>query len=101
MLGSRTLLAVLVLLHVGLTSAAALQSVDFAWVPSYFDDDLRNTRSLARVALLLSEQSPALLAPVRDWTPVLIALAAILTGRLVGRVRPAATPARFRAPPCR
>ena len=75
-----------------LTSAAALQSVDFAWVPSYFDDDDGDF-----LPLLLSEQSPALLAPVRDWTPVLIALAAILTGRLVGRVRPAATPARFHA----
>ncbi len=96
MLGSRTILAVLVLLHVGLASAAVLQSVDFAWVPSYFDDDDGDF-----LPLLLSEQTPALLAPVRDWIPVLIALSAVLTGRLVGRVRPAATPARFRAPPCR
>jgi hypothetical protein len=96
MLGSRTLLAVLVLLHVGLASAAAVQSVDFAWIPSYFDDDDGDF-----LPLLLSEQTPALLAPVRDWTPLLVALAALLTGRLLGQVRPAATPARFRAPPCR
>jgi hypothetical protein len=96
MLGARTLLAVLVLLHVGLASAAALQSVDFAWVPSYFDDDDGDF-----LPLLLSEQTPALLAPVRDWTPLLVALAAVLTGRPVDRIRPAASPARFRAPPCR
>ena len=96
MLGSRTLLAVLVLLHVGLASAAAVQSVDFAWIPSYFDDDDGDF-----LPLLLSEQIPALLAPVRDWPPLLIALAAVLTGRLLGRVRSAASPARFRAPPCR
>lgn len=96
MLGWRTLLAILVLLHVGLASAAAVQSVDFAWVPSYFDDDDGDF-----LPLLLSEQTPALLAPIRDWTPLIVALVAVLTGRLVGRVRPAATPARFRAPPCR
>jgi hypothetical protein len=95
MLRWRTLLAVLVLLHVGLASAAAVQSVDFASAPSYFDDDDGDF-----LPLLLSEQSPALLAPVRDWAPVLIALAAVLTGRSIGRVRPAASPARFRAPPC-
>lgn len=95
MLGSRAVLAVLVLLHAGLTSVAVAPSVDRAWAPSYFDGDDGDCLSL-----LLSEQSPALLAPVRDRTPVLLALAVVPIGRSMGRVCPAALPARVRAPPC-
>ena len=70
MLGARTLVAVLVLFHVGLLTVAAVQSADFAWVPSYFDDDDGDF-----LPLLLSEQMSALVEPARGWMPALIVLA--------------------------
>jgi len=40
MLRGRTLVVVfLVVFHVGLGATASLLSADFAWAPSYFDDD--------------------------------------------------------------
>jgi hypothetical protein len=95
MLGARTLVAVLVLFHVGLVTVAAVQSADFAWAPSYFDDDDADF-----LPLLLSEQMSALVEPARGWMPALIVLAAVVGWR--PRTRPflVATPARFRAPPC-
>ena len=58
MLGARTLVAVLVLFHVGLATAATFHTADFAWVPSYFDDDDGDF-----LPLLLSEQMPVLVDP--------------------------------------
>ncbi|HWO05423.1 MAG TPA: hypothetical protein VNQ54_11545, partial [Methylomirabilota bacterium] len=81
MLGARTLVAVLVLFHVGLLTAAAVQSADFAWVPSYFDDDDGDF-----LPLLLSEQMSALIEPARGWMPALIVLAAVVGWR--PRTRP-------------
>lgn len=95
MLGARTLVAVLVLFHVGLATAAAVQSTDFAWVPSYFDDDDGDF-----LPLLLAEQMSALAEPARGWMPALIVLAAVLGWRPRPRAHLVAAPARFRAPPC-
>jgi hypothetical protein len=95
MLGARTLVAMLVLFHVGLATVATFQPADFAWVPSYFDDDDGDF-----LPLLLAEQMPALVDPGRGWTPVLIVLAAIVGRRPPSRPRLAAARARFRAPPC-
>jgi hypothetical protein len=95
MLGARTLVAVLVLFHVGLLTVAAVQSTDFAWVPSYFDDDDGDF-----LPLLLSEQMSALVEPARGWMPALIVLAVVLGWRPRPRPYLVATPARFRAPPC-
>ena len=53
MLG-RSLVAVLVLFHVGLVTAATFHTADFAWVPSYFDH-----YDCDFLPLLLSEQMPA------------------------------------------
>jgi hypothetical protein len=58
MLGARTLVAVLVLFHVGLLTVAAVQPADFAWAPSYFDDDDGDF-----LPLLLSEQMRLLSSP--------------------------------------
>jgi hypothetical protein len=93
MLGARTLVAVLVLFHVGLVAVAAIQSTDFAWVPSYFDDDGDF------LPLLLADQMPALFEPGHGWTPALVVLAAVVGWRPRSRPYLAATPARFRAPP--
>jgi len=95
MLGARTLVAVLVLFHVGLLTVAAVQSADFAWVPSYFDDDDGDF-----LPLLLSEQMSALVEPARGWMPALIVLATVLGWRPRPRPYLVAVPARFRAPPC-
>jgi len=95
MLGARTLVAVLVLFHVGLLTVAAVQSVDFAWAPSYFDDDDGDF-----LPLLLSEQMSALVEPARVWMPALIVLAAVVGWRPRTRPYLVAVPARFRAPPC-
>jgi hypothetical protein len=86
MLGARTLVAVLVLFHVGLATVATFHTADFAWVPSYFDDDDGDF-----LPLLLSEQIPA---------PALIVLATIVGWRPPSRPRLAAARVRFRAPPC-
>ena len=90
MLGARTLVAVLVLFHVGLVTAAAVQSA-----PSYFDDDDGDF-----LPLLLSEQMSALVEPARGWMPALIVLAAVLGWRPRPRPYLVAAPVRFRAPPC-
>ena len=94
MLGARTLVAVLVLFHVGLATVAAIQSPDFAWGPSYFDDDDGDF-----LPLLLAEQTPALFEPGHGWAPALVALATVVGWRPRSRPYLAATPARFRAPP--
>lgn len=95
MLGTRGLIAVLVLFHVALATAGALQSADFAWVPSYFDDDDGDFRPV-----LLSEQTPALVDPGRGWMPALIVLAAVVAWRPRSRPRLADGRVRLRAPPC-
>ena len=95
MLGARSLVALLLLFHVGLATAAAFHTADFAWVPSYFDDDDDDF-----LPLLLAEQMPALADPGRGWTPTLIVLAAIVGWRPPSRLRLAAARVRFRAPPC-
>ncbi len=95
MLGARTLVAVLVLFHVGLVTVAAVQSADFAWAPSYFDDDDGDF-----LPLLLSEQMSALVEPARGWMPALIVLAAVVGWRPRARPYLVAASARFRAPPC-
>jgi len=95
MLGARTLVAVLVLFHVGLLTAATVQSVDFAWVPSYFDDDDGDF-----LPLLLSEQMSALVEPARGWMPALIGARGGPWWRPRPRPYLVAAPARFRAPPC-
>ena len=87
MLGSRILVTRLVLFHLGLATVATFHSADFAWVPSYFDDD-------GDFLLLLAEQMPALVDPGRGWTPALIVRAAIVGWRPPSRLRLAA------APPC-
>jgi hypothetical protein len=94
MLGACTLVAVLVLFHVGLVTVGAIQSTDFAWVPSYFDDDDGDFPPL-----LLAEQMPARFEPGHGWTPALVVLAAVVGWRPRSRPYQAATPARFRAPP--
>jgi hypothetical protein len=95
MLGARNVVAVLVLFHVGLVTAATFHTTDFAWVPSYFDDDDGDF-----LPLLLAEQMPALVEPGRGWAPALIVLAAIVAWRPPSRSRLAAARVRFRAPPC-
>ncbi len=64
------------LFHVGLVTAATFHTADFAWVPSYFDDDDGDF-----LPLLLSEQMPALVDPGRGWAPALIVLSAIVAWR--------------------
>lgn len=96
MLGARArLVLVLVLFHVGLATVAAMHSPDFAWVPSYFDDDDDDF-----LPLLISEQVPALVDPPRGWTPALTLVAAVATWRPTSRSRLAPPRARLRAPPC-
>ena len=95
MLGARILVALLVLFQLGLATVATFHSADFAWVPSYFDDDDGDF-----LPLLLAEQMPALVDPGRGWTPALIVLAAIVGWRPPSRLRLSAARVRFRAPPC-
>jgi hypothetical protein len=95
MLGARILVTLLVLFHLGLATVATFHSADFAWVPSYFDDDDGDF-----LPLLLAEQMPALVGPGRGWTPALIVLAAIVGWRPPSRLRLAAARVCFRAPPC-
>ena len=93
MLGGRTLVVVfLVVFHVGLGATASLLSADFAWAPSYFDDD-------DFLPLLLSERAPALVDPVAEWIPALTSCAALAARPPGGRSRLAVTCVRFRAPP--
>lgn len=95
MLGRRAVLVLLlVLCHVGLATAATLHAVDFAWAPSYFDDDDGDF-----LPLLLSEQVPALVAPAAGWMPSLTLLAAVAACAPRGGSRLAAARVRFRAPP--
>src|ERR1700730_15305903 len=94
MLGARTLVAVLFLFHVGLVTVAAIQSTDFAWVPSYFDDDDGDF-----LPLLLAEQMPALFEPGHGWMPALVVLAAVVGWGAPGRPHQAAPPPRLPAPP--
>jgi hypothetical protein len=96
MLGARArLVLLLVVFHVGLATVAALHSADFAWVPSYFDDDDDDF-----LPLLLSEQVPALVDPARGWMPALTMLAVLAAWRPRSPSRLATPRARFRAPPC-
>jgi hypothetical protein len=95
MLGARILVTLLVLSHLGLATVATFHTADFAWVPSYFDDDDGDF-----LPLLLAEQMPALVDPARGWMPALIVLAAIIGWRPPSRLRLAAARVRFRAPPC-
>jgi hypothetical protein len=95
MLGRRALVVmVLVLFHVGLAATATLLSIDFAWAPSYFDDDDGDF-----LPLLLAEQTPARLDPTAAWTPALILLAAVAACAPRPGSRLTATRVRFRAPP--
>ncbi|HET9925921.1 MAG TPA: hypothetical protein VFS98_17540 [Methylomirabilota bacterium] len=96
MLRGRTLVVVfLVVFHVGLGATASLLSADFAWAPSYFDDDDDDF-----LPLLLSERAPALVDPVAEWIPALTSFAALAARPPRGRSRLAVTCVRFRAPPC-
>lgn len=88
------LILVLVVFHVGLVATAALHSADFAWAPSYFDDDDGDF-----LPLLLSEQIPAMAEPARGLTPALTVLAAAAAWQPRGRSRLVAARTRFRAPP--
>jgi len=95
MLGRRALLVVLlVVFHVGLATTAALQSIDFAWAPSYFDDDDGDF-----LPALLFEQLPTLVVPTAAWIPALALFATVVTSapRRASRLEPACV--RFRAPP--
>jgi hypothetical protein len=95
MLGRRALVVmVLVLFHVGLAATATLLSIDFAWAPSYFDDDDGDF-----LPLLLAEQMPGRLDPTAAWTPALILLAAVAACAPRPGWRLATTRVRFRAPP--
>lgn len=95
MLGRRALVVILLILfHVGLAATATLLSIDFAWAPSYFDDDDGDF-----LPLLLAEQMPARLDPTAAWTPALILLAAVAACAPRPGSRLAATRVRFRAPP--
>ncbi len=95
MLRGRALVVVLlVVFHVGLAATASLQSVDFAWAPSYFDDDDGDF-----LPLLLSERAAALVDPAAGWTPGLTLFAALAARQPRGRSRLAAARVRFRAPP--
>jgi hypothetical protein len=86
---------VLAVLHLGLVATAVLHSPDFAWAPSYFDDDDGDF-----LPLVLSEQVPALVDLPRAWTPVLMPVAAVAVWRPRARSRLASARPRFRAPPC-
>ena len=104
MLGARTLVAVLVLFHVGLLTVAAGQSADFAWVPSYFDDDDGDFLPPFGGRMATGLAAPHLFNWVAEY-PILIVLALIVLAVVLGwrpRPRPylVAVPARFRAPPC-
>jgi hypothetical protein len=93
MLGWRTLLVVLlVLFHVGLAATVTLLSVDFAWAPSYFDDDGDF------LPTLLAEQVPAL-PDLGSWVPALTLLAALAAWMPRGSSRLTSARVRFRAPP--
>jgi len=93
--GRRALLVLLlVTFHVGLAATAALHSVDFAWAPSYFDDDDGDF-----LPLLLSEQVPALVDPAGGWMPILMLVAAVAACAPGGGSRLGAARVRFRAPP--
>jgi hypothetical protein len=95
MLGPRLIVAlVLAVFHLGLVGTAALHSADFAWVPSYFDDDDDDF-----LPLLLSEQMPGLVGPARWWIPALVALAAVVVWVPSDRPQLTAARVRFRAPP--
>jgi len=95
MLGRRALLALMVVVfHVGLATTATLHAVDFAWVPSYFDDDDGDF-----LPLLLAEQVPTLVAPAAGWLPALTLLGSIAACAPPGRSRLIAARVRFRAPP--
>src|SRR5262245_40831924 len=95
MLGSRVILAlVLAVFHLGLVGAASLHSADFAWAPSYFDDDDGDF-----LPLLLAEQMPGLTVPAGSWVAALVLLAVVAMWVPSGRPRLAAARARFRAPP--
>ena len=96
MLGRRALLAALVVVfHVGLAATATLLSIDFAWGPSYFDDD--DGDFLPR---LLVEQMPARLDPgAAAWMPSLALLTAVIAWTPPGASRVGAARVRFRAPP--
>ena len=94
MLGPRALLVVLlVLCHVGLVATATLLSVDFAWVPSYFDDDDSDF-----LPALLAEHVPALTDP-GGWVPALTLLAALAAWTPRESSRSTSGCVRFRAPP--
>jgi hypothetical protein len=96
MRGRRVLLVlVLVVFHVGLAATATLLSIDFAWAPSYFDDDDGDF-----LPLLLVEQMPARLDPgAAAWMPCLTLLSAVIAWTPRGAARDAAARVRFRAPP--
>jgi hypothetical protein len=96
MFGRRALLvALLVVFHIGLAATATLHSIDFAWVPSYFDDDDGDF-----LPLLLVEQMPARLNPgATAWMPSLTLLAAVIACAPRGASRLAGARVRFRAPP--
>ncbi len=95
MLGSRVIVAlVLAVFHVGLVGTAALHSADFAWVPSYFDDDDGDF-----LPLLVSAQMPGLTGPPGWWIPALVLLAAVAAPAPSGQRRLADARVRFRAPP--
>lgn len=95
MLGPRVILAlVLAVFHLGLVGAASLHSADFAWVPSYFDDDDGDF-----LPLLLAEQMPGLTVPTGWWGPALVLLALVAMWVPSGRPQLAAARVRFRAPP--
>jgi hypothetical protein len=96
MLGRRALLVLLlVVFHVGLAATATLLSIDFAWAPSYFDDDDGDF-----LPGLLVEQAPARLdAGVAAGMPCLTFLSAVIAWTPRGAARAAASRVRFRAPP--
>ena len=86
------LVVLLVVFHAGLAATAAFLSIDFAWAPSYFDDDDGDF-----LPVLLAEQVPTWPDPAA-WVPALTLVATVAAwaprggARLAGRVR-------FRAPP--
>ena len=95
MLGRRALLVVLLMVfHLGLVTVAGLHSVDFAWGPSYFDDDDGDF-----LPLLVSEQAPGLVGPATTWLPALTLLTTVLACMPRGGSRLTAARVRFRAPP--
>ncbi|HKW92396.1 MAG TPA: hypothetical protein VJX92_10890 [Methylomirabilota bacterium] len=95
MLGRRVVLAlVLAVFYLGLVGAASLHSADFAWVPSYFDDDDGDF-----LPLLLAEQMQGLTVSPGWWVPALVLLVAVTMWVPSGRPQLAAARVRFRAPP--